>query len=131
MQSQTEIRALLDERGLRPRRHLGQHFLIDHNLLKRLVSAAAVAPGELVREVGERLQAVPGTKAYGAFTVLVQALAEVGYIAKLRPTCFWPLPNVDSAMFAIKPRPDRGGIANPEALSAFAVALFSKRRKQL
>src|SRR5262249_55171190 len=69
MQSQTEIRALLEERGLRPRRHLGQHFLVDHNLLKRLVGAAAVAPGDLVLEVG------PGT---GTLTeALVEAGAEV------------------------------------------------------
>jgi 16S rRNA (adenine1518-N6/adenine1519-N6)-dimethyltransferase len=46
---------MLEERGLRPKRSLGQNFLIDHNLLRRLVDAAAVGAGDTVLEVG------PGT----------------------------------------------------------------------
>jgi 16S rRNA (adenine1518-N6/adenine1519-N6)-dimethyltransferase len=54
-QTLSEIRAELDARGIRPKHRFGQNFLHDHNQLRRLVSAAAVAPGELVLEVG------PGT----------------------------------------------------------------------
>ncbi|HBS28789.1 MAG TPA: ribosomal RNA small subunit methyltransferase A [Phycisphaerales bacterium] len=57
MQTLTEIRRLLDERGLTPKRSLGQNFLHDHNHIRRLVDASGVAPGGLVLEVG------PGTGA--------------------------------------------------------------------
>ncbi|MHC5004603.1 MAG: 16S rRNA (adenine(1518)-N(6)/adenine(1519)-N(6))-dimethyltransferase RsmA [Planctomycetota bacterium] len=55
MQTLSEIRALLAERGLRPRHRLGQHFLHDKNQLGKLVAAADVRAGDLVLEVG------PGT----------------------------------------------------------------------
>jgi len=57
VQTLTEIRRLLDERGLRPKRSLGQNFLHDHNLIRRLVDASGVGEGDLVLEVG------PGTGA--------------------------------------------------------------------
>ena len=46
---------MLDERGLRPKKSLGQNFLIDQNLIERLVTVSGVAGGETVLEVG------PGT----------------------------------------------------------------------
>ena len=52
MQSLTEIRELLASHGLAPKKSLGQNFLIDHNLIRKLVDAAAVGPGALVLEVG-------------------------------------------------------------------------------
>lgn len=55
MQTKSEIRSLLEARGLRPKRFLGQNFLHDKNQLAKLVDAAAVTPGETVLEVG------PGT----------------------------------------------------------------------
>ncbi len=55
MQRLSDIKAMLAERGLRPRRRFGQNFLHDHNLLTRLVDASGVGGGDLVLEVG------PGT----------------------------------------------------------------------
>jgi 16S rRNA (adenine1518-N6/adenine1519-N6)-dimethyltransferase len=55
VQTLSEIKAMLAERGLRPRHALGQNFLIDHNLLAKLLNAANLKPGELILEVG------PGT----------------------------------------------------------------------
>lgn len=52
MHTLTELRRLLQDRGLAPRKSLGQNFLIDHNLLTRLIDAAGVAAGEVVLEVG-------------------------------------------------------------------------------
>src|SRR5688572_27655913 len=46
---------MLGTRGLSPRKPLGQHFLIDHNLIRALVEASGVSAGDLVLEVG------PGT----------------------------------------------------------------------
>jgi len=46
------IRQELARRGLRPSTGLGQHFLIDGNLLHLMVEAAGVGEGDLVLEVG-------------------------------------------------------------------------------
>jgi len=54
-QTLTEIRAMLQQAGLRPLKQLGQNFLIDHNLLAAVVDLAAITPGDVVLEVG------PGT----------------------------------------------------------------------
>ncbi len=55
MQTLAQIREILDSRGLRPLKSLGQNFLTDHNLIRKLVDAAAIAPGDTVLEIG------PGT----------------------------------------------------------------------
>jgi 16S rRNA (adenine1518-N6/adenine1519-N6)-dimethyltransferase len=55
VQRLSEIKSLLAERGLRPRKRFGQNFLHDQNLLGKLVDAADVQPGDLTLEIG------PGT----------------------------------------------------------------------
>lgn len=54
-QSLEEIRGLLDAYGLSPKKSLGQNFLIDKNLVGKLVDESGVSAGDLVLEVG------PGT----------------------------------------------------------------------
>lgn len=48
----SEIRRLFAERGLRPKKSLGQNFLVDRNLLRILADAAEVASGDAVLEIG-------------------------------------------------------------------------------
>ncbi|MGD9791718.1 MAG: rRNA adenine dimethyltransferase family protein [Phycisphaerales bacterium] len=55
MQSLAEIRLILESRGLSPRKQFGQNFLLDQNLIRKLVDAAGVGAGDVVLEVG------PGT----------------------------------------------------------------------
>lgn len=66
MQTISQIRALLAERGITPRHKLGQNFLHDKNQLRKLIDAADVRPDEVVLEVG------PGTG------TLTEALIETG-----------------------------------------------------
>ncbi|MCK4342729.1 MAG: ribosomal RNA small subunit methyltransferase A [Phycisphaerae bacterium] len=54
-QTLSEIRALLAGADLAPRHRYGQHFLIDLNLMRKLVDAADLSPADTVLEVG------PGT----------------------------------------------------------------------
>jgi 16S rRNA (adenine1518-N6/adenine1519-N6)-dimethyltransferase len=54
-------------------------------------------------EIAERLTAQPGSKDYGALSVLVQSLAEVEVLRRLPPSVFWPRPKVDSAFVRIRP----------------------------
>ena len=246
MQSVSQIRALLAERGLRPKRSLGQNFLIDQNLIRKLVDAAGVAAGDVVlevgpgtgtlteellargcrvvaselddgladlleeraeemaresggqvrgagltvvrgdclkskreinpavleaigegpfslvanlpygaatpllltllmdhprcgvmavtiqREVADRLLADTGTKEYGLLSVMAQALARVERLATLPPSCFWPAPEVSSAMVVLRRRgADEAITDDPAALRETCERLFASRRKQI
>lgn len=240
MQTLTQIRELLDRAGHGPKKSLGQNFLTDHNLIRKLLDAADIQPGETVLEIGpgtgtltegllergasviaceldtdlsqvlretlgqshpdqftliegdclngkrainaevaallrergagfklvanlpyhaatplmltlmtqypdcvgqfitiqtevvERLAGTPGTKAFGSISVVAQHLGRVERIAKLPPECFWPRPDVTSAMMAwrrdpaIPPDPD-GWVR----LADITQTLFQSRRKQL
>lgn len=66
MQTLAEIKQLLEARGLRPKRSLGQNFLTDQNLILKLVRACEVGAEDRVLEVG------PGTG------TLTEALLEMG-----------------------------------------------------
>lgn len=46
------VSSILRERGLRPRRSLGQNFLVDENFLEALVRDADVGEGDVVVEIG-------------------------------------------------------------------------------
>ncbi|MFC1944274.1 16S rRNA (adenine(1518)-N(6)/adenine(1519)-N(6))-dimethyltransferase RsmA [Chloroflexota bacterium] len=48
-------RGLLRRFDLRPRKGLGQHFLVDGEVLEDIVSAAGLAPGDVIVEVGPGL----------------------------------------------------------------------------
>lgn len=49
------LRALAERHGIRPKRSLGQHFLIDPNLARAIASDAGVGPGDRVVEIGAGL----------------------------------------------------------------------------
>lgn len=51
-QSRTGVEALLARHHLRPRRRLGQHFLVDPNIVGKTVRVAEVGEGSRVLEVG-------------------------------------------------------------------------------
>lgn len=51
-QTQSDIRALLAAAGLAPRHRYGQNFLVDLNLMRKLVSAAELRAADVVLEVG-------------------------------------------------------------------------------
>jgi 16S rRNA (adenine1518-N6/adenine1519-N6)-dimethyltransferase len=59
-------RQSLRQFGFKPRKRLGQHFLIDEAVLERILSAAELSPGDIVVEIG------PG------LGILTEALARQG-----------------------------------------------------
>jgi 16S rRNA (adenine1518-N6/adenine1519-N6)-dimethyltransferase len=79
------------------------------------------------REVGERFAASPGTKTYGATSVLAQLSCDVKVVRRVPPTVFHPAPNVESAIVAFRrhsPPPSR-------AIVDLVHAGFAHRRKAL
>jgi len=234
MQTLAEIRTILDEWGISPKHRLGQNFLIDQNLLTKLVDVSGVGAGDVVlevgpgtgtmteemldrgcdviaceldpdmagilrerlgerenftliegdcleskhevsraiveklagrefrlvanlpygaatplmlalltdmptcrgqfvtiqREVADRLLAKPGSKIYGVISVVAQLFAEVELIAKLPKECFWPQPEIASAMVSVVPRVPVGDI-DRKLFAQFCQKLLGQRRKQL
>lgn len=80
-----DIRDLLHRHGLAPSRRLGQHFVTDHNTLRRMVADAGVEPGDHVCEIGPGLGSLTVALREAGATVtaievdagLVRALREV------------------------------------------------------
>ena len=52
MQTKRQIQELLSAAGVSPNRRLGQHFLVDLNLMRLLVESAQIGPRDVVLEVG-------------------------------------------------------------------------------
>lgn len=234
MQTLAQIKEMLESRGLSPRKSFGQNFLIDQNLVRKLVDVAGVGAGDLVlevgpgtgtlteelldrgagvvaceldrglaellrerlgprpgftliegdclaskqamnsevvnvlagrsfrlvanlpygagtplmlalltrhpecgsmfvtvqREVADRLLAKPSTKEYGPISIVAQTLCQVDRIAVLPPECFWPRPDVTSAMVGLVRRPGPPPM-DPVKLADFCQKVFMSRRKQL
>jgi 16S rRNA (adenine1518-N6/adenine1519-N6)-dimethyltransferase len=83
-------------------------------------------------EVAARVAAAPGSKAYGALSVGVQALCRVERLFTVRAGAFRPPPKVDSALVRLTPLAEPlVAPAELAAFRAFVTACFSRRRKQL
>jgi len=242
MQTKHQIQTFLSSAGIRPNKHLGQHFLIDLNLMKLLVDSANIQKNDIVLEVGcgtgsmtealvekagrviaveldqdlskiaqkqlsnaenlqlincdiletkhifnqdvvnalafvrhecqgrillvanlpydvasslpinllegpaiadamyvtvqkevaDRMTAAPASKNYGILSILLAATGDVKTIRKLKPTVFWPQPQVDSAMISfVRNNAKSGRIANMELFSEILHLFMGHRRKTL
>jgi len=80
------------------------------------------------REVADRFFARPGTKEYGAVSVLVQLVTERTGFHPVSRTVFRPPPNVDSALVAFRRTELPADYARVKAIVA---AAFAHRRKTL
>ncbi|HJR44422.1 MAG TPA: 16S rRNA (adenine(1518)-N(6)/adenine(1519)-N(6))-dimethyltransferase RsmA [Actinomycetota bacterium] len=89
--------------------------------------------GEMVvmtqREVGERMVAGPGTKAYGQVSLVVGYFATAEVAARVSRRAFYPVPGVDSVLVRMVRR--RPPDVDPERLFPVVRAAFSQRRKTL
>ncbi|MGO8876133.1 MAG: 16S rRNA (adenine(1518)-N(6)/adenine(1519)-N(6))-dimethyltransferase RsmA [Acidimicrobiales bacterium] len=86
------------------------------------------------REVGERLAAGPGSRAYGAVSVRVAYFAEAKVVARVPADVFLPRPNVESVLVEIVRRPAPAvapEVASFEEIDRLVRAGFSGRRKML
>jgi 16S rRNA (adenine1518-N6/adenine1519-N6)-dimethyltransferase len=79
------------------------------------------------REIADRLRAEPGSRTYGAPSVLVQLACEVELLRPVGRAVFNPPPRVDSALLGL----ERRGHAAAPGLAALVRAAFAHRRKTL
>ncbi len=79
------------------------------------------------REVADRLAATPGSKQYGATSVLVQLRCAIGAKRKLGRTIFHPVPNVESSLIVLR----RNAPNPPPNVTRLLHDAFAHRRKPL
>ena len=84
------------------------------------------------KEVAQRMQALPGTKDYGALSLAVQYYAKPEIVANVPPNCFMPRPKVGSAVIKLtryeKPPVD---VKDEGLMFRLIRASFNQRRKTL
>ncbi|TDQ54876.1 16S rRNA (adenine(1518)-N(6)/adenine(1519)-N(6))-dimethyltransferase RsmA [Actinorugispora endophytica] len=82
-------------------------------------------------EVADRLAADPGGRVYGGPSVKAAWYAEVRRAGAIGRNVFWPAPNVDSGLVALRRRPAPETRATREEVFAVVDAAFAQRRKTL
>lgn len=83
------------------------------------------------KEVAQRICAVPGSKDYGAFSVLCQYYARCEYLFEVPKECFLPAPKVTSAVVRLTPRPAPDYIRDKDLFFRVVRGGFALRRKTL
>lgn len=108
---------------------VGTRILMDliqqPNAPKRLVTLVQL-------EVAERFAAAPSTPERGTAGIWLQLDYDVRTVRNVKPSCFWPPPEVTSAIVAME-RHNRSTLNENEkaTLRQLAKFLFTQRRKQL
>jgi 16S rRNA (adenine1518-N6/adenine1519-N6)-dimethyltransferase len=101
------------------------HFINSKDLFSALILM-------LQREVAERMVAPPGKKAYGPLSVLVQSVADISICFIVKPSAFFPPPEVESAVIRLSWK-ERPMIApeQEEGFRAVVKGCLGYRRKTL
>ena len=83
------------------------------------------------KEVAQRICAAPGSKDYGAFSVLCQYHAKTELLFEVPRECFLPAPKVTSAVVRLTPCPPPECVHNRELFFRVVRGAFGLRRKTL
>jgi 16S rRNA (adenine1518-N6/adenine1519-N6)-dimethyltransferase len=98
-------RQLVRQLGFKPRKRLGQHFLIDEAVLERILSAAEVGPGEVVVEIGPGLGILTeGLARQGARVIAVEVDTKLVALLKKRLAGFPDVKIVPADILKVTPR---------------------------
>ncbi len=87
--------------------------------------------GMIQKEVGERLAAQPGSKAYGILSILVQLWYNVEYLFTVPETVFSPPPKVKSAVVRMSRNTRTTLECNEQLFKQIVKGTFNQRRKKL
>ena len=135
----TDLKQLAEETGKKLKIVANLPYSISTPFIFRLIenhSWLEFAVVMLQKEVALRLSALPGTKEYGAPTVLLAGCASVIPLFLVKPAEFHPRPKVDSMVIKMTfhPRPKRVSQLpshNAKLLRRLVNAAFNQRRKTL
>jgi 16S rRNA (adenine1518-N6/adenine1519-N6)-dimethyltransferase len=114
-----DVRRLLREAGLRPRKTLGQNFLVSESALERVAAAARIRPQDTLLEIGAGIGSLTRHLAAAAGRVVAVEI-DPRLIPVLR-SVLAPFPNVSIVMGDILDRPI-GGLVGGSEPGGFKVA---------
>jgi 16S rRNA (adenine1518-N6/adenine1519-N6)-dimethyltransferase len=98
-------RQLLRQFGVKPKKSLGQHFLIDETVLERIISAAELSPGDIVVEVGPGLGILTeGLAKQGVKVIAVELDSKLVALLKKRMASFPNVKIIHADILKITPR---------------------------
>jgi len=103
-------------------------------VMLNLVTGPAIADGMYVtvqKEVADRMAAAPGNRDYGALSIHLRATGEVKKMRVIKPTGFWPQPQVDSAMVSFVHQKEKSGQIQNMSLFNETVSLFMNHRRKM
>jgi len=96
---------LLRQFGFKPKKRLGQHFLVDEAVLERILSAAELSPGDIVVEVGPGLGILTeGLARQGAKVIAVELDSKLVVLLKKRLAAFPDVKIVRADILEVVPR---------------------------
>ncbi|MDD5326772.1 MAG: 16S rRNA (adenine(1518)-N(6)/adenine(1519)-N(6))-dimethyltransferase RsmA [Phycisphaerae bacterium] len=124
------------------RKKLSGRFLLVSNLpysiasplMMNLITGAIVADAMYVtvqKEVAERMTAVPGDRHYGTLSIHMAATGEVKTERLLKPTVFWPQPQINSAMISFVNNAEKRSRIKSMDLLGDVVNLFMQHRRKM
>ena len=101
------------------------------NLIKSEITADEMYV-TIQKQVAERMTAEPDNKHYGTLSIYLAATGETKIIRVLKPTVFWPQPQVDSAIVSfVRKKEKTDKIKNMELFGEIVTFLMCHRRKTL
>lgn len=84
------------------------------------------------KEVAERIMAQPGNKEYGLLTLMTRYYADIKWLMKVSKSCFYPRPEVDSAVLQFIPlKTPRVSVKDEYIFKGFLRTAFQMRRKTI
>lgn len=85
----------------------------------------------LQKEVAERMMATPGTHDYGGLSIILQATGDLEFLRTLRPSVFWPRPQVDSALVSYTYNAAKAALLTNMGLFQKLIGLFMQHRRKM
>ena len=104
-------------------------------VMMNLITGELKADGMYVtiqKEVADRMRALTGSSNYGALSIIMQACGDVELIRILKPSVFWPKPQVDSAFVKyVRNKAKNDKIHDLELFTKIVHMFLNHRRKTL
>jgi len=83
------------------------------------------------KEVGDRMVATPGSGNYGVLSVFMAATGEPQVMRRLKPSVFWPRPEVESVMVRFRRQSQKAERIHDVGLFKEVVNLFMGHRRKM
>ena len=109
-------------------------YSISSPLMINMVTSDLCADAMFVtvqKEVAQRMTASPGSKNYGTLSIFLAAAGDIKIVRILKPTVFWPQPQVESAMVSFIRKKEK--VQNIKDMKIFrqVVNLFMQHRRKM